>query len=179
MSQRPLATVSSWSSPKTDKGMDSTISGRGVLALEDVAAGEAVAAKGGHLVDRAAVKRLPAEISNSSFQIAEDLYLAALRPDEYDDVMMRINHSCEPNVGVAGNVLIVAMRDIRAGEELTLDYATFIVDADFEMDCCCASRQCRRTVKGSDWALEEIQERYRGWFSWHAQQLVDHYQASD
>jgi uncharacterized protein len=118
------------------------------------------------------VQRLPAEISNSAFQIAPDLYLAALRPEEYDDVMMRINHSCEPNVGVAGNIVIVAMRDIHAGEELTLDYATFIVDADFAMECHCGSRQCRATVKGTDWALSELQDRYRGWFSWHAQQLI-------
>jgi len=40
-------------------------------------------------------------------------------------VMLFINHSCEPNVGFAGNVVLVAMRDIEAGEELTTDYAMF------------------------------------------------------
>jgi len=92
------------------------------------AAGEVVAVKGGHVVDGAAVQRLPAEISNAAFQIAPDLYLAALRPEEYDDVM----------------------RDIHAGEELTLDYATFIVDVDFAMECHYGSRQCRAMMKGID-----------------------------
>ena len=32
-----------------------------------------------------------------------------------------INHSCGPNVGFAGNVVLVAMRDINAAEELTTD----------------------------------------------------------
>lgn len=36
--------------------------------------------------------------------------------------------ACEPNVGLGGNVLLVSMRDILAGEELTLDYAMFLTD---------------------------------------------------
>ena len=39
--------------------------------------------------------------------------------------MLFINHSCEPNVGFAGNTVLVAMRDISPGEELTTDYALF------------------------------------------------------
>jgi hypothetical protein len=40
-------------------------------------------------------------------------------------VMLFINHSCDPNVGFAGDIVLVAMRDIRQGEELTADYALF------------------------------------------------------
>ncbi|HTQ89004.1 MAG TPA: SET domain-containing protein [Streptosporangiaceae bacterium] len=40
---------------------------------------------------------------------------------EYEPVMLFINHSCEPNVGFAGNIVLVAMRDISPGEELTTD----------------------------------------------------------
>ena len=39
--------------------------------------------------------------------------------------MLFINHSCEPNVGFAGDIVLVAMRDISPGEELTTDYALF------------------------------------------------------
>jgi SET domain-containing protein len=48
------------------------------------------------------------------------------RAEEYDGVLMRVNHSCEPNLGMGGNVLLVAMREIAAGEELTIDYALFL-----------------------------------------------------
>ena len=48
--------------------------------------------------------------------------------------MMRVNHSCEPNVGMGGNVLLVSMRDIAAGEELTIDHALFLGDAGFAME---------------------------------------------
>jgi SET domain-containing protein len=37
----------------------------------------------------------------------------------------------EPNVGIGSNVLLVSMRDIAAGEELTIDYALFLGDAGF------------------------------------------------
>lgn len=34
-----------------------------------------------------------------------------------------INHSCDPNVWMQDEVTSVARRDVRAGEELTMDYA--------------------------------------------------------
>jgi len=34
-----------------------------------------------------------------------------------------VNHSCDPNCGLVGAVLVVAMRDIEPGEEITFDYA--------------------------------------------------------
>jgi len=73
-----------------------------VHAVEAIAAGEVVAVKGGHIVDGAAVAGLPGAIRDSAFQIAAGCFLAALTHDEFDGVMMRVNHSCEPNVGMGG-----------------------------------------------------------------------------
>jgi hypothetical protein len=107
--------VRSWITPKAAKGGPSAIAGQGVHAVEAIAAGEVVAIKGGHIVDGAAVAGLPEAIRDSAFQIAADCFLAALTQDEFDGVMMRVNHSCEPNVGMGGNVLLVSMRDIPPG----------------------------------------------------------------
>ena len=63
-----------------------------------------------------------------------------------------------------GNVVLVAMRDVEPGEELTTDYALFDSSAD-EMECRCGAEQCRGVVKGQDWQLPELQDRYRGHFS--------------
>jgi hypothetical protein len=49
-------------------------------------------------------------IRDSAFPIAADLFLAALTHEEHDGVKMRVNDSCEPNVGMGGNVLLVSMR---------------------------------------------------------------------
>jgi hypothetical protein len=80
--------------------------------------------------------------------------------------MLFINHSCEPNVGFGGNVVLVAMRDVDAGEELTTDYAMFD-DYEGSMDCTCGRPTCRGRVDGSDWQRPDLQERYRGYFSWY------------
>jgi hypothetical protein len=154
------------------KGGASGIEGTGVHAIEAIAGGEVVAVKGGHVVDGATVAGLPEAIRDSAFQIAADCFLAALTPDEHDGVMMRVNHSCEPNAGIGGNVLLVSMRDITAGEEITLDYALFLTDPGFAMECRCGAEACRGTVTGIDWMLADVQERYRGWFSWWLQQKI-------
>src|SRR5439155_15478344 len=164
--------VRSWITPKAAKGGASAIEGRGVHAVEAIAGGEVVAVKGGHIVDGPAVAGLPQAIRDSAFPIGPDLFLAALTPGEYEGVMMRVNHSCQPNVGMGGNVMLVAMRDIAAGEELTIDYALFLGDRGFAMDCRCGTAACRGAVRGTDWMRTDLRERYRGWFSWWLQHKI-------
>lgn len=159
--------IQSWITPKARKGGASAIEGRGVHAVEPIEPGEVVAIKGGHIIDGNAQAALPAEIKNSSFQIGEDHFLAALAPSEYMDVMMLVNHSCEPNVGMGGNVLLVSMRAIASGEELTIDYCLFVGDPAFSMACHCSRPSCRTVITGTDWSRPDLQARYRGWFSWY------------
>ena len=113
--------VRTWISPKAVKGAPSAISGRGLVATEPISRGEVVAVKGGHVVTEEQLRALPERLQNSDIQITDDLHLVALTDDEYEAVMLFINHSCEPDVGFAGNVVLVAMRDVAAGEELTTD----------------------------------------------------------
>ena len=57
-----------------------------------------------------------------------------------------VNHSCAPNLGlfpmvgaggVDGDLFLVARREIAAGEELSFDYSTSMVDEPWAMDCAC------------------------------------------
>jgi uncharacterized protein len=156
--------VSSYISPKAVKGQPSAIEGRGLVAAAAIARDEIVAIKGGHIVDTATLKSLPELLRNSDVQIADGFHLVALEQAEYEPVMLFINHSCEPNVGFAGNIVLVAMRDIDPGEELTTDYALFD-NYDGEMKCQCRTSSCRTTIGGRDWQLTELQRRYGDYFS--------------
>jgi uncharacterized protein len=72
---------------------------------------------------------------------------------------MFINHSCEPNCEteeIDGKVWIIAIRNIRAGEELTYDYNLYDGDED-EALCNCGAKTCRKTM----YAPEEIRRRER------------------
>lgn len=169
--------VSSWISPKARKGLSSRIAGRGLFATEPISAGELVAVKGGHIVTTKQLLELPDPLPNSDVQIADGLHLVALSPEEYEPVMLFINHSCEPNVGFGGNTVLVAMRDVTAGEELTTDYALFD-DYDGHMQCGCDTASCRRIIDGHDWRRRDLQLRYDGYFSWYLQCKIDDMRAS-
>lgn len=164
--------VPTWITPKARKGAVSDIAGRGLLAMRPISAGEVVAVKGGHIVTGAQLAALPELLQNSDVQITDDLHLVALSEDEYEPVMLFLNHSCEPNVGFAGNVVLVAMRDVTPGQELTTDYAMFD-DYDGSMTCSCGTARCRGVIDGRDWRRPELQERYRGYFSWYLQRKIE------
>ena len=69
-----------------------------------------------------------------------------------------INHSCDPSAWLDG-LDVVARRDIAAGEEITLDYATFCNEVMPSFDCRCGSVACRGTIRGED-HLQDFVARY-------------------
>ena len=164
MAGRLGGVISSYISPKAVKGRLSGIEGRGLRAVAPIEADEIVAIKGGHVIDTATLRSLPPELQEAEIQIADGFHLAALNEGEYEPVMLFLNHSCEPNVGFAGNIVLVAMRAISPGEERTTDYALFD-DYDGSMTCRCGTGSCRGTVGGRDWQRPELQQRYGPYFS--------------
>jgi hypothetical protein len=156
--------MTSWFSPNTEKRA-SGIQGRGLFARAAIAAGEVVAVKGGAVMDRATFARIAADVSPAEIQIEDDLFIAPMTAADVETNMLRLNHSCAPNVGVRGQITFVAMRDIAAGEELTTDYAMIDGDAAERMPCACGAAACRGTITGDDWRRPELQRRYRGYFS--------------
>ncbi len=136
--------------------------GWGSFALEPIAQGETVAVFGGWVVDRVALSTLTLDRQHRSIQIDEDLYIVGGDEREPGDML---NHSCEPNAGLAGSQILVAMRDIAPGEEITFDYA-MCDDSDYdEFTCLCGQPTCRQVVTGADWRDPVIQAKYQGWFS--------------
>jgi SET domain-containing protein len=136
--------------------------GRGVFALQPIAAGEVVAAFGGTCLTGEQFAALPADRRRHSVQIEDDLFLAGADATEPADC---INHSCDPNCAMSGNVVLIAARSIGAGEELTYDYAMSDGSDYDEFACECGAPTCRHTITGDDWRLPDLQRRYHGMFS--------------
>src|SRR5215831_9385021 len=158
-------------SPKTAV-RPSPIQGKGLFAAEAIRAGEIVAVKGGHVLTQAQWATLEPELGPAEVQISEHLFIAPVSQDERDGAMLYTNHSCDPNIAIQGQIILVAMRDIEAGEELTHDWAT-TDDLDYEMPCACGQPGCRRVITGKDWMKPELQQKYRGWFCWFLQRKID------
>lgn len=161
----------SFRSPKTAVG-DSPIHGRGLFAVEPIAPGEIVAVKGGHVLTAETWEQLEPRLGPADIQVAEDLFIAPTRPEDRHGAMLYTNHSCDPNIAIAGQIVFVAMREIGPGEELTHDWAT-TDDLDYTMTCRCGSEVCRGTITGRDWMKPELQQKYRGWFCWFLQRKID------
>ena len=153
----------SYLSPKTEV-RESKIHGRGLFAIADIAKDELVAAKGGHIVTREQLREITPQLGPVEIQIDDDLFIAPVTDDEREGSMLYSNHSCDANLGIRGEITFVAMRDIRAGEELTHDWAT-TDDDNYSMKCKCAALNCRGTLTGKDWQRPKLQKLYAGYFS--------------
>jgi hypothetical protein len=148
---------------------ESPIHGRGLFASAPIGSGEIVAVKGGSIIDRSRLLQLQPRLGAAEIQIADDLFICPTSEHEREESMIFSNHSCEPNIGVAGQIVFVALRDIAEGEELTHDWA-MTDDDESSMPCRCGAGACRGVVTGKDWKRPDLQERYRGHFSWFIQQ---------
>ena len=140
----------------------SGIDKRGIFAKEDIQKGEIVFIKGGHILTRKQV--FTSSAINSYLPISDEYFIGAATPDEEEAVKLYNNHSCDPNCGLHGEITFIAIRDIKAGEELTVDYA-FIDNEDYEFVCGCGSENCRGKITGYDWKIKEIQEKYYPYFA--------------
>jgi len=144
----------------------SPIHGRGLFAIKPVRKGEIVAIKGGHIFDRKKLKEIQPRLGPAEIQIGEDLFIGPLTRGQREGSMIFSNHSCDPNIGVAGQIVFVALRNIRAGEELTHDWAT-TDDDTYRLKCNCGAANCRRVITGKDWKRRDLQEKYGDHMSWY------------
>jgi SET domain-containing protein len=158
-------------SPKTEV-RESAIEGRGIFAIEKIEKGEVVTIKGGHIFDRQKLSELEKNLGSAEIQISEDLFIGPVTKEEREGAMLFLNHSCDPNVGVKGQIIFVAMRDIQPGEEITHDWAMTDDDDATKMKCNCGSTKCRGVITGKDWKNKDLQKRYKGYMSWYIEEKI-------
>ncbi len=144
---------------------ESKIHGRGLFATADIARDEIVAVKGGHIVDRETLRhKVTPRLGPVEIQIDDNLFIAPVTDEERELSMLYSNHSCDANLGIRGEITFIAMRNIRADEELTHDWA-MTDDDDYSVECRCGAPNCRKILTGKDWQRPELQKRYAGYFS--------------
>ena len=154
----------SYRSPTTEV-RESKIHGRGLFAIADIRKNEIVAVKGGHIVDGKTLReKITPVLGPVEIQIDDDLFIAPVSEEERDLSMLYSNHSCNPNLGMRGEITFVAMRRIHTDEELTHDWA-MTDDDDYSVECNCGAASCRRILTGKDWQRPDLQQRYAGYFS--------------
>lgn len=130
---------------------------KGVFATAPIPAGEIIAILTGDVVTRSELSTLPEESQRQSLQLAPNIY-QVLTTDpqhhpEYIDITAFINHSCDPNMVLKGNNVLVARRNIWPGEELRYDYGTSDTSGNPDRGwiCDCGSAICRGRTTPTDY----------------------------
>ncbi|GIW71475.1 MAG: hypothetical protein KatS3mg102_1017 [Planctomycetota bacterium] len=142
----------------------------GLYARAPIPPGEVLVVWAGRIVTGAELAQVPQEPARYVVQIEEDLYLLSVGEPEPADF---INHSCEPNAGLRGQIVVVSMRAIEAGEEVCIDYAMSDGSPYDEFECGCGTPSCRGRITGEDWRRPELWERYAGYFSPYLQRRIE------
>ena len=123
----------------------SGINNLGLFAKTDIKKGEKVIEYKGRKFTHKQVEE------NDRFDNSKAIYLFTLNEryvldgDTKTNTAKYINHSCDPNCEVdiiKGKIWIIAIKDIKKGDELSYDYG-FGYDADFrQFPCKCGSKNC-------------------------------------
>jgi SET domain-containing protein len=123
----------------------SGIDGRGCFAATRFRRMRKVAELTGERISRAESRRRIAHLRR--IRICDVDEWTAIDASRGGNATAFINHSCDPNLftrTVCGHVLFFALRDISAGEELSIDYGPSHHDG--RKACYCGAPRCRGTL---------------------------------
>ncbi len=149
--------------------------GNGIYATKSIVKDDLISVFGGYVITRDEELMLPEEFNDEGVQISDNLILGIKDASGLEDASY-VNHSCDPNSGFKGQIFLVAMRDIKADEEITFDYAmclSRIEKEPYSFQCECDAPNCRGKVTDDDWKNADIQKKYNGYFQWYLQEKID------
>jgi hypothetical protein len=142
----------------------SKISGNGVFTRIDIKKGQTIYFLSGERISLGeAIERANNRTENlsDSLQIGEDDYL------DLDELSRIFNHSCNPNSFIRGRSELIAMRDIKRGEEITYDYSSTMDDnyknasrSIWTNNCNCGDKNCRKSISQFRELPRKTQEFY-------------------
>lgn len=133
--------------------------GYGIFAKKDFLKDEEIFEIKGKLMTLNEDEDIDEKIRNNAFRFSKDKYISP--QGEIGDFL---NHSCNPNSGIIkirSKLLLIAVRNIKKGEEITMDYSTIIADDDiWEMNCNCGEKECRSIIKNFGALSKKLKEKY-------------------
>jgi uncharacterized protein len=132
----------------------SGVHGRGLFAARDIAEGERVLQYMGELVDKAeGTRRTDRQWDRGRVYTFELNKTHDIDGSPAWNVARLANHSCDPNCESRNDrgraIWIVALRDIRKGEEISYDYNFPLTDPP--PICRCGAANCRGYIVGSEY----------------------------
>lgn len=154
----------------------SKISGDGIFVNNDIKKGEVLMIFGGEIVSKKNLTEKKYRLQ-TAFPISQDEFIVLPVSNTQDTIDEYLNHSCNPTAWLIDEVTVVARRNIKKGQEITVDVATWDIDEEwlFSDDglCYCGKKICRKILNPQDYKRPELQKRYKGHFSPYIQNLIE------
>ncbi len=151
-----------WINPKI-KIKETKDTGKGMFAKEMIKRGEKVLVWGGNYTSDK--RKIDEAKSKGKLVLQWDENLYSIE-DRGEDLGYYINHSCDSNTWMKDAYTLIARRNIKIGEEVTVDYGLFENDNYVsKWTCNCGSPYCRKHITGNDWKLLVLQKKYKNHFS--------------
>lgn len=144
---------------------ESDIHGLGIRTSESIKRGELIRYIKGKIQVKENRSREDAMANPDWVGISKNCWIDPVKPYKF------LNHSCDPNIGIKGRVSMVALRSIKSGEELTIDYSTIEGDPRWEMKCSCGAQNCRKVVRSIQYLPERQYKKYLPYISSYFKQL--------
>ena len=146
--------------------------GRGLFAVEEIKKGELIWIEKDEIDDLQIISYEEIEkleekergfVIHYGYQV-DNNNMAIPKNIEITDHSYLMNHCCDPNTVFYSAHMIIALRDINPGEELTFDYATSETLYDSLDCCCCGSLDCRKQITKMDYTIPSLKEKYENFW---------------
>lgn len=122
----------------------SKINGKGIFVKKNIKKGEIIFIAKGKIIKFStdAKNAKESRIGSNWIGINKNIWLNIVKYS-----FRFINHFCNPNAGIKGKVIFVALRDIKKDEEITFDYSISEDDILWQMKCSCGQKNCRKIIR--------------------------------
>ena len=145
----------------------SEIQGEGIFASRDYKKSDFVVRLQGKKIKWKYNEKKDRDYCANWFGIGKDLWIDPIFP------LSKVNHSCDPNIGIKGMVSFYALRDIKAGDELTFDYSTSEEEIDWIMKCKCGSKKCRGKMTSIQFLPKKVFNSYLPYIPTYFQKIYN------
>jgi|SRR3989344_4814610 len=143
----------------------SKIAGRGIIAQRTIHKGEILVAEQGPIINKKVLDKITSLTGYETNLCVGFNKYSIHAPLHKNYQGGYINHSCNPNAGLADKTTWIAIKKIKKGEEICCDYGTFETYPGWLMSCKCNSKNCRKMITSEDYKLPNLRKKLGKYFA--------------
>jgi len=119
----------------------SKLHGKGLMATRDIEEGEFLGYVSGPIVE---IRNFTKALSKKTLDWIGVGRYTWINTDK--SIFRYINHSCNPNSALVSKRTVRAIKPIKKGEEVTMDYSLTEAEEGWYINCKCKSKNCRHKI---------------------------------